>query len=57
MPTIRKPSANKNLNNISSSELVKQEDIKANVNSTSKIRDKKEILDVNKLIPLSMASA
>jgi len=51
--TQRKPTKNKNLNNISSSELVKQENIKTNINGLIEIPNKKQRLDINKITPLN----
>ncbi len=51
--TQRKPSRNYNSNNISKSELAKPKDIKKRDNGSSKIENKKEKLDFNKLIPLT----
>ncbi|WP_413678393.1 IMS domain-containing protein [Prochlorococcus sp. MIT 0916] len=51
--TQRKPSENNDLNNISNSEFVKPEQIKIKDNGSSKIVNKKETLNLNKLIPLS----
>ncbi|WP_269606616.1 IMS domain-containing protein [Prochlorococcus marinus] len=49
----RKPSENNDLNKISKSEFVKPEDIKIIDNESSKIVNNKEILGLNKLIPLT----
>ena len=49
----KKPADNKKLNNLSNSELVKPENVKTNANELSEISKRKEILDINKLIPLN----
>ena len=49
----RKPSDNRNLKNISSAELVEPENVQANGNGLNDILNKKEKLDINKLIPLN----
>ncbi len=54
--TQRKPSENNFLNNSSSSELAKPEDKKHKENGSSEIINKKEISDLNKLIPLTSPS-
>ena len=51
--TQRKPSANKKLNNTLSSELVKPANINNKSIESGKISNKKERLDINKLIPLN----
>ncbi len=51
--TQRKTYGNKNLNNISSSELVKSSKIKTKDNESSQISSNEERLNLNKLIPLT----
>ena len=50
--TQRKPSSNKNINNLSSSELVKPDNIKTNSNGLNESSKKKLSLDINQSIPL-----
>jgi len=52
----RKLSENKVLNNTSTSEIVETEDIEITVNSSKKIENDKEILDINKYVPLVSSS-
>ncbi len=54
--THRKPSENNRLNNISKSEFVKPESTKVKDNGSSKIVDNKEILDLDKFIPITSAA-
>lgn len=49
----KQPSVNKKPNNLLSSELVKPENVKPNPNESTETLNKKERLDINKLIPLT----
>ena len=51
--TQRKPSENNDLNNITNSQFPKKEDIKIEDNVSSEVVNNKEILGLNKLIPLT----